>query len=263
MGKQSSAKKVKRAARAGGSSAGRSFKWGFPAAIIAVLVVGVGLVAFAMTKPKGSETPPQISKDHWHSAQAVWLCDHFLETPLQDVAGDKLGIHTHGDGLIHIHPFSANAAGKKATLGVFAEDVGIQFGDDSFTLPDGSEYKTGDDCMGEKGTVEVVKWSAGDLAGDPEVITSDFGAVRFLGNGEAYTIAFVKPDQDLKELLPPSVSQVNNPGDLSPGETAPPSVAVPEGANTTAGLDASVSPDGTAPATTVAPADPTPTTGGQ
>jgi hypothetical protein len=84
----------------------------------------VALVAFAMVQQRAtSSAAPAINKDHWHSAQAVWICDHFYEVPLTDVGEDKLGIHTHGDGLIHIHPFSANASGENATLSVFGKPL--------------------------------------------------------------------------------------------------------------------------------------------
>ena len=33
---------------------------------------------------------------------------------MQDGPVDKLGIHTHGDGVIHIHPFVTRAAGQAA-----------------------------------------------------------------------------------------------------------------------------------------------------
>jgi hypothetical protein len=264
MGKQSSAKKVARAARAGsGGGKGRNRKFGFPAAVVGVFVIGVALVVFARVQLSGADTPPQIGEDHWHSAIAVWTCDQFLATPLADTQGDKNGIHTHEDGLMHIHPTSSIAAGENAKLGVFTDEVGIELGGDSFTLPTGETYTTGDDCQGEKGEVVVLKWPAGGLDGDPEIIREDFGDIRFEANGEAYTIAFIKPDQDLKALLPPSTATLNAPNDLAPGETVQP-VEVPEGLSTTLpaeGGGTTVAPGATTvpPADgTVAPADTTP-----
>jgi hypothetical protein len=254
MGRQSSAKKVARAARAGsGGGTGRTRKLGFPAAIAAVLLIGLGLVVFAKVQQSSSDVDPQIGEDHWHSAIAVWTCDQFLATPLTDTQNDALGIHTHDDGLIHIHPKSSNAAGENATLGVFADEVGIEFGEDSFTLPAGTTYTTGDDCQGEAGTVEVLKWTNENLDGEPEVITSDFADTRFTGNGEAFTVAFVKPGQDLKALLPPSLEGINQPSDLAPGETIAP-VELPEGlgATTVPGTEPGGAGE-TAPPTTAAP----------
>jgi hypothetical protein len=262
MGKQSSAKKVARAARAGSSGGkGQSRKLGFPAAIAGVVVVGIALVVFARVQLSGADTPPQIGEDHWHSAIAVWTCDQFLATPLADTQGDKNGIHTHEDGLMHIHPTSSSAAGENARLGVFTDEVGIEFGSDSFTLPTGETYKTGDECQGEKGEVVVLKWPAGGLDGEPEVIRDNFADIRFEANGEAYTIAFMKPDQDLKALLPPSTATLADPGDIQPGETVQP-IEVPAGVTappaTVSPTTAAPGAEGGAPATTVAPTETAP-----
>jgi hypothetical protein len=268
MGKQSSAKKVARAARAGsGGGTGKGRKLGFPAAIAGVVIVGIALVVFARVQLSGADTPPEIGKDHWHSAIGVWTCDQFSATPLADTQGDKNGIHTHEDGLMHIHPTSSAAAGENARLGVFTDEVGLEFGKDSFTLPTGETYKTGDDCQGQKGEVVVLKWGSGKLDGEPEVIRKNFGDVRFLGNGEAYTVAFIKPDQDLEALRPPSTTTLSNPSDLEPGDTTPP-IEVPEGLTTVPpveGTGTTVAPgaDGTVAPAETTPAAPTETTAGQ
>src|SRR5690606_17293510 len=143
MGKASSSKKVARAARAGGSkTSGTGRKLGFPLAVGAIIVVGVVLVAFARTQRESSAVAPELGVDHWHSTCGVWASDQFLP-PLSDTQGDALGIHTHDAGLIHIHPTSSLAAGENATLGVFADEVGLELGDGEFTTPTGETYKTG------------------------------------------------------------------------------------------------------------------------
>ena len=49
-----------------------------------------------------------------------------FESPVGSPAGTQnAGIHSHGDGLVHIHPFTAAEAGKNATLGKFAQYAGI------------------------------------------------------------------------------------------------------------------------------------------
>ena len=122
MGKASSSKKVARAARAGGSSGPKQRKLGFPLAIVAIVVLGVGLVAFARNDYTSAEaTAPVVNQDHWHAAYGVYVCDAF-RPPVTDVSSDDTtGIHTHGDGIIHTHPFVASAAGKNATLGKWSE----------------------------------------------------------------------------------------------------------------------------------------------
>jgi hypothetical protein len=80
---------------------------------------------------------------------------------LSDIGEDALGIHTHADGLIHIHPFSSNAAGKNAQWQVFGDQIGLAFDGDSFTMPTGEEYKDGGECT---------------VAPDPTATTSTTGS---------------------------------------------------------------------------------------
>lgn len=260
MGKASSSKKVAKAARAGGSvRATRDRKWGYPLGIAAIVLAGAALVFFVREDKADEAAVPPTLADHWHNAFAVYQCDT-VGPPLTDVGEDVLGIHTHGDGLIHIHPFSSNAAGKNATLRVFGDQVGMSFGDDnSFTLPPDQEFKDGDDCGDGEGIVRVLKWEAGHYEDDPEILDGNLGDIRFTGDGDAYTL-FFGPESafdDFQALLPPSLSTINDVSDLEPGQQAPnfdvpediarPTTSVPEGATTTV-------PDG---ATTTAPADPT------
>ena len=63
--------------------------------------------------------------EHWHSAIGIYVCDRWVSN-LSDRGPDALGIHTHDDGLIHIHPFLAGATGKAATLGKFFDQVGME-----------------------------------------------------------------------------------------------------------------------------------------
>ena len=77
--------------------------------------------------PRASIDPAKPS-DHWHAAFAVDICGK-EQPPVQDGPVDKLGIHTHGDGVIHIHPFVTRAAGKGANLGRFFTQVGMKVTD--------------------------------------------------------------------------------------------------------------------------------------
>ena len=104
-----------------------------------VLVILVGPVGvLGATAPIGSASiVTQASKastgsaprvgDHWHIAWGVYVCDKFIKLP-EPTGNDPVGIHTHGDGLIHAHPFSEKAAGKNATLARFFETENIKVG---------------------------------------------------------------------------------------------------------------------------------------
>jgi hypothetical protein len=192
MGKASSSKKVARAARAGGPVRSNQRRIGFPVAIAAILLVGVGLIFVARQGfTDAAAEAPSIS-DHWHAAYGIYVCDSFLP-PLTDAKADTTGIHTHGDGLIHIHPFSGAHAGKNATLAKWGDVVGLEFGSTSFTLQGGTKYENGHDCGGEPATVKVYKWASDDPEAAPEVFDSDIGKVRLDMDRAAYTIAVV-PD---------------------------------------------------------------------
>lgn len=180
---------------------------------------GAGEGATTTTAPGASMGP--TTDDHWHSAYGIWVCDEFVP-PLDDTQGDRVGIHTHGDGLIHIHPFAEEATGAGATLGLFGEEVALELSDHSFTLPDGDTYSTGDECDGREGVTEVVVWRPDAAPEDGEIVTSDLADLHLDGDRMAYTIAFTSSDTPVEELYPPSVAAVGDPGDLAPGETVLP-----------------------------------------
>ena len=74
MGKASSAKKVARAARAGGNRrAGQRRALGFPVAIGLVLILGLLLVFFARER-RNADAFPRANKDHVHSSIDIYTC---------------------------------------------------------------------------------------------------------------------------------------------------------------------------------------------
>jgi len=201
MGKASSAKKVARAARAGGTKTGQRRPMGFPLAVVAIVVLGLGMVAFARVSTEvaaDSENSPKVG-EHWHAAYGVWVCDRFV-TDLGDATPDALGIHTHQEGLMHIHPFQAAGAGKQATLAKFFDQTGLKVSNSSIRLPkgktyDGRTYEEGKTtCGGKPAQVRVAQWKsaleAAKGAKATKVFTSDIGGIRLSEDLGAYTIAF-------------------------------------------------------------------------
>ena len=217
MASSSSAKKVARVAAksgtgrpAGAAATGNQRNWLFAASIVAIVALGVGIVLFARDKNEGlgeNTTPPKANLqdgepfDHWHAAFAISVCGKELP-PIQDGATDPLGIHTHGDGLIHIHPFTRSSGGNRATLGKYLDQVDFIVTNTGFQLPNGlttedggTTVKEGETtCGGEPGELVLAKWKDGATAADSEpdqIIREGFDSVRFTEDRSAMTLAFV------------------------------------------------------------------------
>lgn len=236
MGKASSSKKVARAARAGGATTGNRRKLGFPAAVVAICIVGLAVVLFAKGQFGTAAAEPPTIQDHWHAAYGINICGNFQQ-PIADARGDSTGIHTHADGVIHIHPFTASHGGKNATLSKWGQVVGMEFGNGSFTTQDGTTYSNGYDCNGKPATVSVYKWPADDPNAAPEVFTGDLGDVHLGPDRAAITIAVVPEGTEVPR--PPTVpvldalTDVPNSSTSTPPTTAPattPSTTAPAGA---------------------------------
>ena len=189
MGKASSAKKIARAERAGATSGPSERRaLGFPSAVALVIILGLFLVIFARATRDAEVT--LTLQDHWHAAYGVYDCvsDSFL--PVFQSEYDPEGIHSHQDGIIHIHPFTSSVTGKQARLSVFLNAMGAEVTEKAIVLPGDQSLEAGVDCGGEEAVIQVVRWANAFEGGEPEEIyTEDLGDVRFLADIEAFTIA--------------------------------------------------------------------------
>lgn len=227
MGKASSSKKVARAAKAGGSLRERP-KLGYPLAVFVIVILGTALVAYARAdrlEARASTTEPVKDKDHWHTAYGIYVCDHFLP-PLTDLPGraDPDGLHTHGDGIMHVHPFSARGSGTNARLKIWGEMVGMKFGKDFIDL-NGTKYFNGYKCGDKDAKVLVYRWAAPfDESSAAEVFDKDFGEIRYKSDRSALTIAVVPEGTDVPR--PDSIPQLDQLTDVQgagdPAEATPP-----------------------------------------
>jgi len=202
MGKASSTKKVARAARTGGKQTSQKRSLGFPVMLAGVVVLGIALVAFAAItnrdvsantdrpRAQGQGTP----SDHWHDAFGIDICGQ-IQAPVTDRANDVEGIHTHGDGVIHIHPFGLKSSGPRATLGRFFDDTGLKVTSAGIKMPDGKVYKSGQTtCNGAPGTVTMAHWKDAQTAGSKppdRFYTSGFADIKLTEDGGAFTVAFL------------------------------------------------------------------------
>jgi len=244
MASSSSAKKVARvAAKSGsgkpaGASAGSNRNWLFGLGIVVIIALGMGVVLMARSENGGygdNSTPPKANLqngdpfDHWHAAFAIEVCGTELD-PLQDGPTDVQGIHTHGDGLVHIHPFTRAAAGKRATLSRYFKQVGLTVTDTGFELPEGmtmddgaTTVKVGETtCAGKPGELVLAHWEdAATAAGTKpdKIYRKDFGSVRFTEDLGAYTLAFIPKGQTDSIKAPSSAAEIETLGAADSGTT--------------------------------------------
>jgi hypothetical protein len=249
MGKASSSKKIARAARAGGRVKGvRQRNLMFPGIVTAIVLAGTALIVYARSDHRDDATtvPPLVNQDHWHAAYGFYICGEFLpNTPAVETTSTA-GIHTHGDGVIHIHPFSQAGAGENATLGKFLGDLpDLELTDDELTI--GSDHWRNHEtkCGDETGELVVARWQNVQTTDqEPSLTYSNFDDLRFRGDGEGYTIAFV-PEGETDIPKPPSAAQLTELGAVDQGQPS-------DSTSTTAPADGST--------TTTAPAEGSTTT---
>ncbi len=228
MGKASNAKKVNRAAATGGGrTAGKRTPVLWYASIFVVVVLGVLGVALSSKnisdkQASADTTPPIANKDHWHAAYGFNLCGQWAAALNDGPKGDSTGIHTHGDGLIHTHPFLDSVSGKNATFGKLMKDTETTVTATSVNLKrDGEKFKNGDKCGKKPGvltarTFKNLEDKVGtELKGNPSLWR--------IKNGSLITISF--NPEGFKVQQPPSSANLSDPGDL--GQTPQPSDATP------------------------------------
>jgi hypothetical protein len=225
MGKASSAKKVARAARTGGRvSSGQPRGLVFPSALTLVLLLGVALIVYARHDRLSQDMGgiPQLG-DHIHEAIGFNACGDFL--PNIPVFESQIGIHTHGDGVMHIHPFSELGVGANATLGRFLKDahdegkLDVSLSNSKLSYL-GTTYKEGSSkCKGVKDPIlRVAYWSdVQNASSKPHVTTGSFTDLPLDHNGGGYTVYFGDPKADIPK--PPSAPNLAELGAADSGQT--------------------------------------------
>ncbi|HZP31489.1 MAG TPA: hypothetical protein VFC99_21225 [Acidimicrobiia bacterium] len=157
--------RYRRPRRRGGST------WFYGALTVIVIAGVLGIVFTRNDNSAASAVPPRAGTDprtgqlydHWHEALGVEVCGEWLSDPAEfttraDNAGVHAGLHTHGDGFIHVEPLQADEAGNNATLGTFMRFGGWSVSSDSFSVwtgpsfdPSKKTWTNGDRCPGKDG----------------------------------------------------------------------------------------------------------------
>ena len=213
-----------RNSKEGRTGGGRRKILSFSTLVVVILVLGTLLVVFARITRDVSAQPRQ-NEDHWHSAYGVWDCAANNGTgafmpPFQST-DDDVGIHSHQDGVIHIHPWFDSASGRSATLEHFFEAMRVSVSEEAIVLPNGTRLEAGVECDGKPSVITVRRWrDLNNLNRDSVVYEEKFNNVRFINTGEAFVISRAASGSDVP--TPPN-AHVNSALQSTPGlQSRPP-----------------------------------------
>ncbi|MEK7423563.1 MAG: hypothetical protein AAB131_06925 [Actinomycetota bacterium] len=244
----------------------------FPAVVVGIVVVGLLTIGYArQSRPDPGSFPPQIG-DHWHAAYGMYVCDGWLpklsgnkEETVTDSSGQQsyvndlfgsTGIHSHDDGVIHYHPYTTKAVGKRAKLGVLLDVYDVTLNSDELSLPadQGGDSYTVDDykCNGEDVEVKVIAWNSFSDTGKGTTYITDLAGVRITNDGMVFAIAVVPTGTDVG--MPPWASELPELGAADGGNVPVPGSSTPDSTPGSSTPDST--PDSTTPGTSTA------TTGG-
>jgi hypothetical protein len=241
-------------------------------AAAAILVIGGSLAVALSRANSGNAVGPQAT-DHWHAALGVNDCGKWTPNWLTPFSGGNpstpvhagttvyAGMHSHGDGLIHMEPNSSADMGKRATLGNYFKSAGFKLDATSITFgnldPSTTVIeKNGNKCNGKPG---LLRWSVNgkEKKGNP--------ASYKIFNGDVIELVFTTADAKLpKKSEVPSYAELQSilgnpnrpepaPGVTTPANTAPaatdttPPTTAPGAVTTTTPGGTTTAPSTTAP----------------
>jgi len=169
-----------------------------------------------------SDTPPVMNRDHWHAIFAIYDCNSGEYLPPLMSTDDPAGIHSHQDGLIHIHPWFESSAGENAKLRLYFDTMGVEVGADRIVAAeDGIDISATEACAAGS-VLHLRKWAFDfqlDI-GYPEIFTGNIGDVRFLNDREVYVLALAPIDAELPPMPDELFAGLNAqtlPNDSAPG----------------------------------------------
>jgi hypothetical protein len=229
-----------------------------------VVILGTAGIVYSRDQHQPDNSRPLaaaagVAGDHWHAALGFDICGTFAPN-VPDSGTDPLGIHTHGDGVVHIHPFSALSSGKRAKLQLFFDTTNVKANASEIKLPnDDTTHKNGQRCdTGTVGTatVQTKVWDTRDPSDQGRIVPGNPADIHPT-DGMLITIAFVPAGADIPR--PPSADQLDKLSDVGTQPTnAATDTTLP--GDTSASTSTTVAGDPNASTSTSSPSTP-PTTG--
>jgi len=118
-----------------------------------------GLQTIPILTPIPAGNRPIIG-DHWHAPYAIYISNS-RQPNIPAFTGPE-ETHTHGDGIIHMHPFIKAGEGQGASLRKFFEYGGGELGDDSLKIPGQREmHQNGDLIDGKPAELRILRADSG------------------------------------------------------------------------------------------------------
>jgi hypothetical protein len=143
----------------------------------------IGIIVVGVNRARRVDEAPRAGIDHWHMAYGLYVCDRYL-APIRG-GGDQNGIHSHGDGVVHVEALDPSSSGSNAVFRRFEEAEGLRVTSSSVRFLDGTvpvEASVSDGCDGRP--AEVATFVDGKRTkGDP-------GGIR-LRNGHVIVVALL------------------------------------------------------------------------
>ena len=247
MARSSSGKSVARAAATGG---GTTYRGQMPvnwyAALVVIVILGVGSIVFAKYQYNQSPTsvPPTVGTT-WNAGLAFDICGKSQPALPASSASASTGLTTTGNGVLQIAPKTSSEAGNNATLGKFAEGYpGLTLTNTTLKYPSPTAplYTNGERCpsgtpdAGKPGEVQARWWVLSTKTGSngelqtTNGITSVTPAELKLLNRMLITVGFVPSNATLPK---PPASTITALLQVLSGGSAPVTTTTVAGQTTT------------------------------
>ncbi len=225
--------------------------------VATAILVLAGTLAVVLSRTNSASGVGPTSSDHWHAALGVDDCGKWAPnwlTPVDPSAGTPVrsgstiyaGMHSHGDGLIHMEPQTSDEVGRHATLGTYFTMNGFQLSSTHVKFAS-ADLKNGDKCGKLPGKLHWLV-NGKERVGDP---------TKYLLRDSDYIVVAFLPDSKKITSLGKPPSYANLPGAEGRSNSTPTSAVTPPSAVTPSSTSAPAASTST-PASTVAPAS-TPT----
>lgn len=93
----------------------------FLAATTSTALLAAALALVLIDSASGGNSGPRVG-DHWHVPYTVIVCEQ-LQPPIGEFLHSS-GVHTHGDGIMHLHPQTAAGERGGASVAQFFKNSG-------------------------------------------------------------------------------------------------------------------------------------------